>query len=234
MKTNESYRVTTPNVADACLRLGVPFCCAPREIRPLETGLRIAGSALPVVHHGSVDVFLEALLTADPDAILVVDNQGRTDEACIGDLVVLEAKTAGLAGIIIWGGHRDSAEVRALRFPLFSMGAWPVGPVRLDPRTPATFTTAQLGEHSITRNDYVFADDDGILVIDRSYVTDVERVADEIHVKEAEQAEAVLAGRTLREQFNFDAYLQARKRAPELTFRDHLRRYAAEIEVDWT
>ena len=46
---------------------------------------------MPARHYGSVDVFLEALSSAGPGDVLVIDNGGRTDEACIGDLVALEA-----------------------------------------------------------------------------------------------------------------------------------------------
>lgn len=226
--------ITTANVADACLRRGIPFRSAPQTIRPLAAGTPVAGPALPVVHHGSVDVFLHVLMTADPGAVLVVDNQGRTDEACIGDLVVLEVKTAGLAGIIIWGMHRDSAEIRAIGLPLFSTGACPVGPTRLDRRTDATFTTARIGEHAITRDHYVFADDDGVVVIERCNLADVEEAARDIQAKEGKQADAVRQGHLLREQFGFEAYLRASELTPELTFRDHLQRLGAEIELDWT
>jgi regulator of RNase E activity RraA len=41
--------------------------------------------------------------------VLVVDNGGRLDEACAGDLVALEAQAAGLEGLVIWGLHRDTA-----------------------------------------------------------------------------------------------------------------------------
>jgi regulator of RNase E activity RraA len=59
-------------------------------------------------HYGSVDIFLEAMGTAKPGDILVIDNQGRMDEGCIGDLTTLEAQACGLAGIIVWGCHRDT------------------------------------------------------------------------------------------------------------------------------
>jgi hypothetical protein len=72
-----------------------------------------------------VDIFLEALEGAAPGNVLVVDNGGRLDEACVGDLVVLEAQAAGLEGIVIWGciatpltyersGCRSSAWERAM------------------------------------------------------------------------------------------------------------------------
>ena len=53
--------LSTPLVADAALRLGVPLGFAPPGIRPLLAGMRVAGWGLPARHYGSVDVFLEAL-----------------------------------------------------------------------------------------------------------------------------------------------------------------------------
>jgi regulator of RNase E activity RraA len=37
----------------------------------------------PAQHVGSVDIFLEALEGAAPGEVLVVDNGGRLDEACV-------------------------------------------------------------------------------------------------------------------------------------------------------
>jgi len=45
--------------------------------------------------------------TAEQGDILVIDNGGRLDEGCIGELTVLEAQASGLADIIVWGAHRD-------------------------------------------------------------------------------------------------------------------------------
>ena len=46
---------------------------------------------------------------AQPGDVLVIDDGGRVDEACIGDLAVLEARTAGVAGIVVWGRGRACA-----------------------------------------------------------------------------------------------------------------------------
>ena len=83
--------------------------CAPALVHIVVPGSRLAGRASPTRHVGSVDIFLEAFETAAPGDVLVVDNGGRLDEACVGDLVVLEAQAAGLDGIVIWGLHRDTA-----------------------------------------------------------------------------------------------------------------------------
>src|SRR5215216_7412860 len=126
--------LTTAHLADACLRAQVPVRCAPASLSTVMPGSRLAGRVAPAHHVGSVDLFLEALEGAAPDDVLVVDNGGRLDEACVGDLVALEAQAAGLAGIVIWGLHRDTADIRAIGLPLFSLGATPTGPQRLDAR----------------------------------------------------------------------------------------------------
>jgi 4-hydroxy-4-methyl-2-oxoglutarate aldolase len=66
--------LSTPLVADAAVRLQLPIWIAPSRIRPVIPSSCLAGSALPTRHFGSVDVFLEAMETAQPGDVLVIDN----------------------------------------------------------------------------------------------------------------------------------------------------------------
>ncbi|MET9954824.1 RraA family protein [Streptomyces sp. NPDC006339] len=223
--------LSTPLVADACVRLRVPLRAAPAGVRPVVPGHRVAGRALPVRHYGSVDVFLEAFTThATPGDVLVIDNDGREDEACVGDLAVLEAQAAGLAGVVVWGLHRDTADLREIDLPVFSYGAHAPGPVRLDPRGPEALRTARFGAHTVGADDVVFADDDGVLFVAADRVDTVLDTAETIFRTERNQARRIRAGETLREQTRFDAYLRRRAEDPEYTFRQHLRGIGGAIE----
>lgn len=225
-----SQSLSTPHLADACLRLGVPVRCAPNAVRPVVPGSRVAGSARPARHFGSVDVFLEALEHAAPGEVLVVDNGGRLDEACVGDLVTLEVQAAGLAGLVIWGLHRDTAELREIGLPVFSLGALPTGPLRLDPQAPDALTFAQIGEAHVTPEDIVFADDDGVLCVPQRDLTAVLDAAEAIRDTERRQAARMREGRSLREQAQFRAFLTRRAQDPSFTFRQHLRDIGGAVE----
>jgi len=217
-------------VADACIRVGVPLRAAPPGIAPVGTGSRVAGRALPARHYGSVDVFLEAFGGAEPGDVLVVDNGGRLDEACVGDLTVLEARAVGVAALVVWGLHRDTPELREIGFPVWSYGTYPPGPTRLDAQEPGAVASARFGPHEVTREDIVFADDDGVLFVAADRADDVIAAADEIRRKERDQARRIGSGVSLRAQTRFDDYLARRAADPSYTLRRHLREVGGAIE----
>ena len=220
--------LTTAHVADGILRVGLEVRCAPAGIQAREPGGRLAGRVLPARHSGSVDVFLEAITFAAAGDVLVVDNGGRVDESCVGDLVALEAASAGLSGILIWGLNRDSADLRDIDIPVFSLGTIPTGPLHMIERPEDALSAAFIGEWIVTSEDVVFGDDDGALFVPASRVDAVLSAAEGIRDTERRQAELIRSGTSLRSQVDFDRYLATE---PRSSFREHLRTVGGEIEV---
>lgn len=222
--------LTTAHLADACIRASIPVRCGPPSLQAIIPGSRLAGRVCPARHSGSVDIFLEAIDTVQPGAVLVVDNGGRLDESCIGDLVVLEAQQAGLSGIVIWGLHRDTADIRAIGLPVFSLGKIPTGPLRLDPRPENALESATIGNWTVGPDDLVLGDEDGILFIPAAHAGQIFTLAEKIRDTERRQAGQARTGVSLRRQMQFERYLTQRQQNPGLTFRQHLRTIGGAIE----
>ena len=155
---------------------------------------------------------------------------GLVDEACVGDLMTLEARACGLAGIVIWGCHRDTSELVEIGFPVFSYGMCPAGPQRLDLREPDALTLGRFGTFSVGKDDVAFADDDGVLFAPGTNAKELLSTAHAIWQRERQQATEIRAGVKLRAQLAFDKYLASRAADPSYTFRKHLRLLGGAIE----
>lgn len=220
----------TATVADAAVRLGVRVSAAPAGLLPLLPGSAFAGPAAPVTHLGSVDVLLEAIDDAPAGAVLVVDNGGRHDEACVGDLMLLEAREAGMRGAVIWGRHRDTAQLREIGLPLFSLGPYPFGPRRVPPAGRAMHS-AFLDGVAVAPGDWIVADDDGVLVVGKERRDELVETALRIQALEGAQSERMRGGASLRAQLDFAEYRRRQAADPELTLRRYLEQTGGAIET---
>jgi 4-hydroxy-4-methyl-2-oxoglutarate aldolase len=221
---------STAAIADAALRLGITVHPGPVSLRPALAGAVFSGPARPVTHVGSVDVILETIDTAGRGSVLVVDNGGRTDEACVGDLIALEARLAGLGGAVIWGLHRDTAQLREIGLPLHSLGAFPFGPRRV-PVGGRAMSVAVVDGVQVTVDDYVAGDDDGVLFFRAERKEELFQVAWDIQQNETAQADRMRAGVSLRQQLDFDGYRKRQASDPAFTLRQHLLERGNSIET---
>ena len=216
------HALTTAHLADASRRLGIELRCGPFDIQGLSNSARCIGPVRPARHSGSVDVFLDAIDQSAPGDTLVIDNGGRLDEACIGDLIALEAKHAGIAGIVIWGLHRDTAELLEIGLPIFSMGSLPAASGRSLPRLADATASARIGPWIAGLDDIVMADSDGVILIPASIATDIAEAAEKIRSAERGRIEGLRDGVSLREQLRFNEFRDRLSDEPALNFREYL------------
>jgi hypothetical protein len=52
---------------------------------------------------------------------------------------------------MVWGLHRDTAELTQIALPVFSYGRCPAGPVRIDEQEPSALVSARFGTCLVTR-----------------------------------------------------------------------------------
>lgn len=223
--------VTTAHLADACLVVGVDVRCGPSSLGLVAGDERFVGPAQPVRHTGSVDIILEGIDAMPAGAVLVIDDDGRVDRACIGDLTALEAKLAGAVAMVVNGLHRDTAELTEIAMSVMSLGASPTGPLEWSASPEDALAQCRLGTCEVRLGDTVVGDGDGIVILPASHIIEIVAAAELIRDREHAQAKRALGGVSLREQFDFDGYLDRRRVDPSWTFRQHLVERSASIEA---
>lgn len=136
------------------------------RIQPLTRSLRMAGPAFTVeVRPGDNLMIHAAIMLAKPGDVLVVDGKGDTTCALMGSIMITACRKLGLAGVVLDGAHRDSEEILALGFPLYSVGSNPNGPTK---NVPGRMNwPISCGGVAILPGDLIVGDGDGVVVIER-------------------------------------------------------------------
>ena len=98
--------------------------------------MRMAGPAFTIdVRPGDNLMIHAAIAMAQPGDILVVDGKGDRTCALMGAIMITACKKLGLAGVVLDGSHRDTEEILALGFPVYSVGVEPEWSDQERPRT---------------------------------------------------------------------------------------------------
>ncbi|NLR81109.1 RraA family protein [Chitinophaga eiseniae] len=168
----------TPVVGDILDGFGCYHQFLPYPIQPMHTSDVIVGRAMPVL---MIDVYGPqkkpfGLLTEALDQLqqgeVYIASGGEMRCAYWGELLTATARVRGAAGAVINGFHRDTHQVVAQNWPVFSRGRYgqdssvrtQVADFRCD---------IQVGDVWIEPGDLVFGDLDGVLVIPKKYEEEV-------------------------------------------------------------
>jgi regulator of ribonuclease activity A len=108
--------------------------------------------------------------------ILVVDGQASTHRALLGDIQAARAMQNGWAGLLVHGYVRDRLALAKLPFPIFALGTVPLRPLKQ--RTGEVGGTLRFLNLTISPGMWVYADPDGVIVLNRAVSVPSEALAE--------------------------------------------------------
>jgi 4-hydroxy-4-methyl-2-oxoglutarate aldolase len=132
---------------------------------------------------------------AQPGDVLVVDAKAFIEGGAWGDILTCYAQHIGIAGLIIDGSVRDSRQIIALGFPVFSRGVSIKGTGKYQPG--AVNQTITCGGVHIAPGDLMVADADGVVMVPRADVDRVQELCEERERKEDGFRTALRDGKSL-------------------------------------
>lgn len=168
------------------------------RIHALLPGMKLAGPALTVeVRPGDNLMIHAAMQLACPGDVLVIDGKGDLNSALMGTLMFSACKQLGIAGVVIDGAARDTAEINGLGFPVFCVGTCPNGPTKnVAGRIGHCVSVGGVAVHA---GDFVLADDDGVVFVEREELAKLIPLAHTKVADEARRLESIARGSTRAE-----------------------------------
>ncbi|MEV0651289.1 RraA family protein [Phytomonospora sp. NPDC050363] len=187
--------VDTTAIADADKSVRV---IAP-EVALRSAAAAMLGTAFTVRCDGDHFGVVRALEAAAPGDVLVIEG-GRHPLAYAGEIFAKAAAAKGLAGIVLDGGYRDLGYVAGCPLPVYSTYVFPkTGTTRLLGELGATVT---VGGTEISPGDIVFADENGVLVMDPATAEEVVTRAEQVAAVETKVLARIEEGAAIGELLN--------------------------------
>ncbi|HYL90270.1 MAG TPA: RraA family protein [Burkholderiales bacterium] len=185
----ELGKMVTPHLSDSMERL---YAGGP-QLRPMHGEGKLAGPAFTVKTAAGDNLLVhKALDMAKKGDVIVVDAGGFLDNAIIGELMMSRARQRGVAGIVIWGAIRDSAELRAGSYPVFAAGVTHRGPYKNGPGE--INVPIMMGGTAVNPGDIIVGDADGLVAIPQDQAERILKSAQAILAKETAAMKEINAG----------------------------------------
>jgi len=199
-------RLYTPAVCDVLDEYELRHQYVHHSIRPLDRTLMLAGPAFTIVGMANstrdrtkrmgprvIDSFV-------PHVVACYDTMGEEQTGVWGELWSAGAAKRGCVGAVVDGGIRDTAYIRRAKFPIFHKFTMPgdaVGRFNIvDFDCPVS-----IGGVRVSPGDYVFGDEDGVVMIPKALTLEVLAKAEAVCAKENKIRDAIEGNASLADLY---------------------------------
>ncbi|WP_420435928.1 4-carboxy-4-hydroxy-2-oxoadipate aldolase/oxaloacetate decarboxylase [Candidatus Poriferisodalis sp.] len=137
------------------------------ELRPIQQGVKVAGSAVTVRSHPGDNIMIHAAVeVCQPGDMLVVTSTAPSTHGMFGDLLASSLMARGVVGLVMNAGVRDTTDLRAMGFWVWTRHVSCEGTVKASPGS----VNVPIGINGviIEPGDVICADDDGVLAVPRA------------------------------------------------------------------
>jgi 4-hydroxy-4-methyl-2-oxoglutarate aldolase len=163
------------------------------SMRPIYPAARTAGSAVTVLCPPGDNLMIHAALAVvQPGDVLVVATLSESTDGMFGELLAESCRAHGVLGLVIDAGVRDTAELTALDFPVWSRAVSAQGTVKA---TPGWINVPIVcAGQTVAPGDVVIGDADGVVIVPREHAGAVATASAQRLAKEEKSRARLKAG----------------------------------------
>ncbi|MGH9209698.1 MAG: 4-carboxy-4-hydroxy-2-oxoadipate aldolase/oxaloacetate decarboxylase [Acidimicrobiales bacterium] len=137
------------------------------QLRPIQQGARLAGSAVTVSSHPGDNLMVHAAVeVCQPGDVLVVTHTAASTHGLFGELLATSLMGRSVRALVTDAGVRDTADLRAMGFAVWSQHVSCEGTVKAT--AGSVNVPVVLGSQAVHPGDVVCADEDGVVVVPRA------------------------------------------------------------------
>ena len=162
-------------------------------LRPIQDGTRVGGTAVTALCWPGDNLMIHAAVEqCQVGDLLVVTTASPCTDGLFGELLATSLAARGVRGLIIEAGVRDTAELRAMGFPVWSAAVSAQGTVK--ETLGAVNVPVSVGGQIVQPGDAIIADDDGVVCVPRGDVGHALTAAQARLAKEEQSRRALADG----------------------------------------
>ncbi len=163
-------------------------------LRPINrSSVSTCGNAFTVrVRSGDNLLIHKALDMLDVGDVLVVDGEGDTSRALVGEIMMTSARVRGAVAFVMDGAIRDTEAFEAHQFPCWARGISLRGPYKEGPGSINVPVT--VAGMVVNPGDIIVGDGDGIIAVPCALALEVAALANAKVAHEQETIAAILEG----------------------------------------